>query len=61
MRDDIREILFEGNEDRSSTFKRYASADVIGGKILESIWKKTCKGEGRCISSPTTERGRPVS
>ena len=45
MRDDIREILFEGNEDRSSTFKRYASADVIGGKILESIWKKTCKGE----------------
>ena len=34
MRDDIREILFEGNEDRSSTFKRYASADIIGGKIL---------------------------
>ncbi len=47
MRDSIKQVLFPGRTDQSSTFKNYVDVKVIGEKILQSLWQMTVKVDGK--------------
>lgn len=47
MRESISKILFPARTEQTATFKNYVDVKTIGEKILQSLWQKTVKIDGR--------------